>query len=388
MRTTGDYVGLTLEEACARLPERADIAGTDYDRDTKSCQLMMVPPPGTNDKWVLGNSLDAWDTCAEAALLPSTPDGIRYRRIGDHRHRCEDGSTVHDTVVMAMNAWTKRPTISVQRTCRWRYDWRTRRYRRVCYNGLVYTQRELELAAEDDDGGLRGAWSELRLPADNQSSYAALLVGLHPWNETYFTDNKTVQQFGVGTEALSSVRVYRDRINDALGNADSDGDLLSDSLENVLGTNARDVDSDSDGIIDGLEIYGGAGLPLPVLGGDPLEKNLVIEVDRLNGQVLRVVDERSVESAGHAFEDAGWHLISLTGDSNNNLTPNQTPVMAVDRIPNHGTTGTPSEADGLVTISNPDATQNADFDLSGYLCPRAVLTAYFEIRRLVQRWGI
>jgi hypothetical protein len=49
---------------------------------------------------------------------------------------------------------------------------------------------------------------------------------------------------------------------------DSDGDLLGDQLEDILGTDFQDVDSDGDGLDDGEEYFGVFGFVT-----DPLTKD-------------------------------------------------------------------------------------------------------------------
>lgn len=65
-----------------------------------------------------------------------------------------------------------------------------------------------------------------------------------------------------------------------------DADGVSDSLESAVGTNPCDIDSDDDGLSDGVElngvVEGGAGQPavkLAYYGADPLRKDVFVELD-------------------------------------------------------------------------------------------------------------
>jgi len=61
---------------------------------------------------------------------------------------------------------------------------------------------------------------------------------------------------------------------------DTDGDKLSDSAEYEIGTNPTDPDTDNDGLSDGVEASS-----LQYIGedGDPLRKDLFVEIDRESG---------------------------------------------------------------------------------------------------------
>jgi hypothetical protein len=73
------------------------------------------------------------------------------------------------------------------------------------------------------------------------------------------------------------------------GNDAGDNDNLSAQLEAVLGTNPNSADSDADGLKDGVEVYGAMEVPggkpvkFPLMGADPLKKDIFFEFDWLIG---------------------------------------------------------------------------------------------------------
>jgi hypothetical protein len=145
------------------------------------------------------------------------------------------------------------------------------------------------------------------------------------------------------------IRVYRDNYRARSGGAwnDPDYDGLSTDLENIIGTipintsnsttsGPSGADSDQDGIMDGLEVYGPiwdvrdwssggvppsytmrAYLPLPWYGASPLQKNLVIEVDKQ--QTHRVNDAdiwSSLDITYEAFAEANVHTLLIENGPN------------------------------------------------------------------------
>jgi len=85
------------------------------------------------------------------------------------------------------------------------------------------------------------------------------------------------------------VDVYIDSCLDEDTNCagDPDRDWLSTALENELGTNPNDRDSDDDGILDYFEVIGhtldGVELALPRLGAGPRHADLFLEMDMADG---------------------------------------------------------------------------------------------------------
>lgn len=86
---------------------------------------------------------------------------------------------------------------------------------------------------------------------------------------------------------------------------DPDGDGLTTFEERLYGTDPGDPDTDDDGLRDGDEVNGVAGVDLPGMGADPLRKTIFVEIDwmegsdhshRPSGQVLGIVTQ--------AFADA------------------------------------------------------------------------------------
>ena len=66
---------------------------------------------------------------------------------------------------------------------------------------------------------------------------------------------------------------------------DADGDTLSDELEDVLKTDKTKKDTDEDGLLDWVEVYGKGNILLPWEGADPLKKDIFIEVDYMTDYV-------------------------------------------------------------------------------------------------------
>lgn len=65
---------------------------------------------------------------------------------------------------------------------------------------------------------------------------------------------------------------------------DIDNDRLSECIELDLGTDPLDADTDDDGLTDGDEVLGTlGGLPLPAYGVSALRKDLLVEIDWIEG---------------------------------------------------------------------------------------------------------
>ncbi len=60
---------------------------------------------------------------------------------------------------------------------------------------------------------------------------------------------------------------------------DSDGDLISDTDELLLGTNPYNADTDGDGLLDSWEIGKVNGIDLKLLGASPLHKDIFVQMD-------------------------------------------------------------------------------------------------------------
>ncbi len=69
------------------------------------------------------------------------------------------------------------------------------------------------------------------------------------------------------------------------GGTDADGDGLSACVENAIGTDPNNPDTDGDSITDGAEVNGLPGLNLPAMGANPLRKTIFCEVDWFEGVV-------------------------------------------------------------------------------------------------------
>jgi hypothetical protein len=74
------------------------------------------------------------------------------------------------------------------------------------------------------------------------------------------------------------------------GDADSDGDGITDAEEATLRTNPNNPDTDGDGLLDGWEVHSVNGIDLRALGASPLHKDIFVEMDwmvrRTDGAVL------------------------------------------------------------------------------------------------------
>lgn len=71
----------------------------------------------------------------------------------------------------------------------------------------------------------------------------------------------------------------RHRCSSEVGSLDSDADGLGDRMEECLGTDPDDADTDGDSLSDGAEVYGANGVGLAGYGADPLRKDLFVEID-------------------------------------------------------------------------------------------------------------
>ena len=72
------------------------------------------------------------------------------------------------------------------------------------------------------------------------------------------------------------------------GDPDSDYDGIINSLENLLGTDATNPDTDRDALMDGWEVLGvefwdGSFINLPAMGANPLRKSIFVQYDYERG---------------------------------------------------------------------------------------------------------
>jgi len=122
-------------------------------------------------------------------------------------------------------------------------------------------------------------------------------------NKFYMQDGQTayeiLEAFGLGISSENLLKIplgYDERLAEGL--ADSDGDTLSDSLEEAIGTNPLSSDTDSDGYDDAQEIKN--GYRPDAMGKYEIDENFIgkpgngillqVEGDNANGQAWLLKD--------------------------------------------------------------------------------------------------
>ena len=141
--------------------------------------------------------------------------------------------------------------------------------------GLAGETVTLEGAGHDLDGdALTYRWTQVSGPAVALSSATA--------------QKPTLVVPAGATEPMVFALTVNDGLDDSapdwvtaklLTGPDSDGDLLEDAVEVMLGTDPTNPDTDGDGIPDGWEVFGHEGVDYAGLGCDPLHKDLLVELD-------------------------------------------------------------------------------------------------------------
>ena len=365
IRTTSAIEAVTGAEACASLVEDPLVGQADFNRVEQTCDLRLVQPGSASSLSSNVTTLTANEICSSFSGLPSQSRRFYF----DYNvSKCSTSARFNDSMVFAMANWTKEPSVSIERTCRWRWDWRTRRARRVCYSHAVYEEPEFETIALDDDSG-HGTWSALSMPTTEQGEHSAFIIALHPWSTEFYKDPSEEESPLIGWPS-EYFHIYRDRIRSQGEYRDTDFDGISTALENIIGTSPTNPDHDSDGLIDGLEVYGAAGLPLPVLGATAFNKTMVLEIDsreEFAETASNYNKQRAYRYAARAFSEAGWEMIVLDGDSGFGLNAN--PIIDENVW---GLVGDENDAEALKRISTNSQT-NQDFDLRGYDFVRRVV---------------
>ena len=277
IRTVGHYESRTLKEACEQ-----ELTGS-WDVVEKECQV------GTS-------SYDAAVTCENA--YPN--QRLRFNAVYPHGSRCEMTTRAHDTLIVASEGWDKAEQV-------YTYD------PNLGYFVPQWVKREqtIDNGGFDDDGGT-GTNAKLTLPTASTDSDSGFIVGLYPWNDA-FSDKATP---GGDTDYPSDyIRLYRDEaLSTASNGNDADRDGISAALESELGLSSVMADTDVDGLIDGMELYGVSQLPLPALGADPDKNTVVIEVDHVEGRHITQNRRDAIRAAGYALDELDIDLISLTGE--------------------------------------------------------------------------
>jgi hypothetical protein len=318
--STSDYWSSSLGDACASLAESLTVVSAVWHADTELCNVTYTNKPA--------ETLDPGQLCAKLSM--------GFETINPHSHRCEYASDAKDTLVLALEHWEKVDTRCIVMPPA---------MTTVCFDAAVPPV----LMGFDDDSGA-GRNFRVSMPSASiggPTSSPAFMVGLYPFvteldrdagpdyeemvdgpceqfrkrNDEKGWSNAAPASFyilGANRTCPSSstsllgitrdwIRVYRDNYRARSGGAwnDPDYDGLSSALEAILGTNpnrgtTEGADSDKDGIMDGLEVYGPiwdvrdwtsterysslgiarSYLPLPYYGASPTQKNIVIEVDR------------------------------------------------------------------------------------------------------------
>jgi hypothetical protein len=119
------------------------------------------------------------------------------------------------------------------------------------------------------------------------------------------------EPYGASTKK-AAVDVY---VND-VGHEDRDGDGLGRMLEESLGTDPDNRDTDGDGLWDGFEVLGirGAGLypdqALPTWGADPRHKDVFVEADYYCTAAQPPPGPISCDAASAALDAASLNIIS------------------------------------------------------------------------------
>ncbi len=306
-----------------------------------------------------------------------------YRSVNQRSDRCEHASDAKDTIVLAMDFWDKMDTVCFEIPAP---DINTSGFL-FCFEAAVPPA----LQGVDDDSGagrnFRMTMQDDSLGVDDSS---ALLVGLYPYITDFSSDHdggyiddtengpcheirKLIAERGwsndfpwwfhlegdwrlcpassTSEQGITSdwIRLYRDNYLDRQTGewADPDYDGLSSALEEKLGTNEHLSDSNYDGIMDGLEVYGPiwdvrdwtesptshrytlrSYLPLPYFGADPLQKNIVVEVDRQQTTAASFANRAlAAETTYNAFAEAGIHTLLLEdGPNARAIIPDDTPI--------------------------------------------------------------
>jgi hypothetical protein len=398
---TGHFKAYSLEDMCKKYVVRkhptADLTKTEWNDYEMSCRVKNSA--GNN---IVGGFYQGADVCTAASPyhLTATGDSIVtvYNWINKGNPTCQHVSEAADSYALAVGDWSK-----VMESCE--YSCIYPPYSApICtpYNCVDVNLPPKALGMDDDSGTGR----HFRLTtAEWGSSHNVVIAALSPWitaYKAYYDDpnNPTddemdyaaladdecslkwrdffEQMLKPGTVALAPldcpgggqkvqiqdnafrpyVRLYHDvTVKDGANDQDQDG--LSDKLEAVLGTSPTKRDSDYDGIIDGLEVYGpllavldpnvnhvgklrpSRYLPFPLYGTDPKVKDVIIEWDEQEHVLSPPAGEdtshermRSLEAAGETLALSGINLINILGGPNrDNVIADNTPIHQYRRNP-------------------------------------------------------
>ena len=340
--STSSYWGESVKDVCEGLDDLpypySPYQSATWNADTQECDLLQA---NTTLHWSPEKVCEAVD--------------MGYRAINAHSDRCEYASDAKDTIVLAMDYWNKVDTVCITvpgpdiNTPGWVF----------CFEAQVPPVLQ---GADDDSGAGRNFRMTMDDDSIGQDGSSAFLVGLYPYitdlslthddgyvddsesgpchevlklveerwgnpgtpswalfeGDLYVCPTATIHDLGITSDWI---RLYRDNYEDRQSGqwADPDYDGLSNALENELGTDPAHFDSDRDGIMDGLEVYGPiwdvrdwtassnseemtlrSYLPLPYYGADPLQKNVVVEIDRQETTGTFVTEAARFESANHS----------------------------------------------------------------------------------------
>src|SRR5690554_4279161 len=150
------------------------------------------------------------------------------------------------------------------------------------------------------------------MPASSTLDAPAIIVGLNPWNDFYYTP------FYFRDTTISSLikskkyRIYRHRAITSRNDPDRNG--LTTELESFIALDPNSADTSKDGIMDGLAVYGSEQLPLPNLGVRADQKNVLVEVDSMTNKELTQKHLEAIQAAGYAFDEVDVNFIALTGE--------------------------------------------------------------------------
>jgi hypothetical protein len=294
--TTGHYERETLRDTCE------DTLDGEYEEPFQNCVSPYVGGSGV---------VQAEGMCNLANSLASRDHDkpLKWKGVYTYGRGCEYSNVAKHTVLMAVEDWTKS-------------DWLLSGYEPCGTFGLcpVYRQRNTHATAVnglDNDAAHYGNNAKIDFPADSVSQVgdneptSGVVVALHPWNDFFAAYDGSYDE---SRSPSDLIRFYKDEVGPVL---DNDEDGLSNQLEAQAGTDPDDNDSDGDGAIDALELYGHESFPLPDLGASPSTKTFFAEVDRVDDEFTEydAVRNRVISFSVEAFDEASVDFLPLIGSS-------------------------------------------------------------------------